>query len=120
MVHRSLQTVIDDHDVETQWLNLPEEGGWLREIELELDTGGLAYLEERRKYPGEFTLHLVRHRDMFFFKQDFDEVIAFLNVTDAEVTVLTGQVRWWKKKPPLKRLAETIRGYQHRLHRGDA
>jgi hypothetical protein len=119
-VHRSLQTVIDEHDVEAQWLNLPEEGGWLREIELELDTGGLACLEERRLYPGEFTVHLVRHRDMFYVKQDFEEVIAFLKVTGVEVTVFSGQVLWWKKKPPVNRSPETIRGHQPRLHRGDA
>lgn len=96
-----LQSVIDAHGVDTEWLNAPQEGGWLREVELELATGGVAYLDERRHYPGEFTIHLQRHRDLFFFREDYAEVLAFLGIEASCVTLLTGQVRWWKRKRPL-------------------
>ena len=71
VVRGNLQTIIDAHSVETEWLHKPAEGGWLREVELELETGGLAYFDEHRQCPGEFTIHLQRHRDMFFFKEDY-------------------------------------------------
>lgn len=100
VVRENLQTIIDAHAVDAQWLNEPEEGGWLREVALELDTGGLAYLDEHRLYPGEFTIHLQRHRDMFFFREDYADVLAFLNAEASNITLLTGQVRWWKKKRP--------------------
>jgi len=102
IVRRDLQSVIDTHAVTTDWLFEPQEGGWLREVQLELDSGGLAYLDEQRLYPGEFTVNLLRHREMFFFKEDYEEVLAFLKAEEAEVTLLTGQVRWWKKGRPKK------------------
>lgn len=100
IVRMPLQSVIDTHRADAEWLHRPLEGGWLREVDLQLDSGRVAYLEERRAYPDQFTIHLVCHRDLFYFKEDYDEVIQFLAVQDESVTLLTGQVRWWKKKLP--------------------
>lgn len=100
IVHRSLEEVIEASGLGIDWQHRPLEGGWLREVGLLLSTGRHAYLAETRTAPGEFTLHLVRYRDQFYFREDFDEVRQFLGLADAEVVVLTGQVRWWKKKVP--------------------
>jgi hypothetical protein len=100
IVHRSLGVVIESSGLRVEWRHRPLEGGWLREVGIRLSTGRCAYLAETRTAPGEFTLHLVRYRDQFYFREDFDEVRQFLGLADAEVVVLTGQVRWWKKKAP--------------------
>ena len=92
-----LQAVLEAHCAHAEWINRPDEGGWIRSLGLVLDSGRLAYLEERRAYPGEFTVYLTRHRDLFYRKADFEEVRHFLDVAEDAVKVLTGQVRWWKR-----------------------
>lgn len=98
VVHKSLQSVIDAHDARVEWALRPLEGGWLREVDLRLASGRPAYLEERQVCAGEFTIYLVSHRDIFFCKEDYDEVLQFLGLSDEAVTLLSGQVRWRKKK----------------------
>ena len=100
IVLRPLGLVIEASGLGVEWQHRPLDGGWLREVGIRLSSGRHAYLAETRTAPGEFTLHLVRHRDQFYFREDFDEVRQFLGLADAEVVVLTGQVRWWKKKVP--------------------
>jgi hypothetical protein len=65
-------------------------------------------------------VNLVRHRDLFYFKEDYEEVLSFLNVDQANVTLLTGQVRWSKKKRPAGTATESSRGSKGQLQRGDA
>ena len=108
IVLRPLGLVIEASGLGVEWQHRPLDGGWLREVGIRLSSGRHAYLAETRTAPGEFTLHLVRHRDQFYFREDFDEVRQFLGLADAEVVVLTGQVRWWKKKVPAP--SEAIRG----------
>jgi hypothetical protein len=100
IVRRSLGVVIEASGLRVEWQHRPLEGGWLREVGIRLSTGRCAYLDETPTAPAEFTLHLVASRDQFFFREDFDEVRQFLELADEEVVVLTGQVRWWKKKAP--------------------
>ncbi len=109
VVQRSLGAIIDSHGLRQEWQHRPLEGGWLLEAVVRLSPGRCAYLVETRTAPGEFTLHLERHREQFYFREDFDEVRQFLELADSEVAVLTGQVRWWKKKAPtLARRAPNI------------
>ena len=98
VVPKALQTVIDAHRADADWFCEPEEGGWLRELDLDLACGGCAYLGERRARPGEFTIYLQPYRETLFFKQDYDEVLAFLGLNASEVQLLTGQVQWSRKK----------------------
>ena len=100
IVHRPLGIVIDSSGLRVEWQHRPLEGGWLREVGIGLSSGRCAYLAETRTAPGEFTLHLERYRDQFYFREDFGEVRQFLGLADADTVVLTGQVRWWKKKLP--------------------
>jgi hypothetical protein len=63
-------------------------------LDLQLESGRFAYFRESR--PGEFTIYLVRHRALFYRREDYEEVRQFLAAPDEALTLLTGQVRWWK------------------------
>jgi hypothetical protein len=96
IVRMPLQSVIDAHHANVKWLHRALEGGWLRELDLQLESGRFAYLRESRAYPGEFTIYLVRHRSLFYRREDYEEVRQFIAAPEEALTLLTGQVRWWK------------------------
>lgn len=97
-VRMPLQALVDRHQADLQWQHRPLEGGWVRGLALRLDSGRMALLDENRDRPGEFSMYLLRHRDRFFFKEDYAEVLQFLAAPGGSVTLFTGQVHWWKPK----------------------